>query len=82
MGERVQQIFAKAALAAAQIEREDSLNDNIVVQQQASAAGIPTIKMSEKQRARFESATRGMYNSLNTYFSAGLLDQLSNGTKH
>jgi TRAP-type C4-dicarboxylate transport system substrate-binding protein len=82
MGERVQNIFAKAALAAAQIEREDSLNDNIVVQQKATAAGIPTVKMTEKELVRFESATQGMYNSLNTYFSAGLLDQLANGLKH
>jgi len=82
MSERVQNIFAKAALAAAHIERKDSLEDNIVVQQQAADAGIPTVKMTEKELARFESATQGMYNSLNTYFSAGLLDQLSNGTKH
>lgn len=82
MPENVQKIFAKAALSAAKIEREESLADNIVVQKQAAEQGIPTIRLGQKERVRFESATKGMYNSLNTYFSSGLLDQLQNGKKH
>jgi TRAP-type C4-dicarboxylate transport system substrate-binding protein len=79
LGEKVQGVFARAALAAAKIEREESLADNIVVQTQAAKQGIPTIRLGEKERVRFESATKDMYNKLNTYFSPGLLDQLKNG---
>ena len=82
MSVETQQIFAKAALAAAHIERQESLADNVTVQAQAALQGIPTVKMSAKERGRFESATKGMYTDLSTYFSAGLLDQLQKGLKH
>jgi len=81
LGEDVQKIFAAAAMRAAKIEREDSLADNTIIQTKAAAEGIPTIKMSTKERSRFELATRGLYNKYNTYFSPGLLSSLSNGKK-
>jgi TRAP-type C4-dicarboxylate transport system substrate-binding protein len=82
MGEEVQEIFAAAALRAAKIEREDSLADNLIVQKQAALEGIPTVTMTAKERARFESATKDLYSKYQTYFSPGLLDSLTNGTKH
>jgi TRAP-type transport system periplasmic protein len=81
LGTDVQSIFAAAALRAAKIEREDSLADNLVIQKRASELGIPTISMSRKERARFESATKDLYSKYTTYFSSGLLDQLQNGRK-
>lgn len=81
LGTDVQQIFAAAALRAAKIEREDSLADNLVIQKRASDVGIPTISMSNKERARFKSATNELYSKYTTYFSSGLLDQLKNGRK-
>jgi TRAP-type C4-dicarboxylate transport system substrate-binding protein len=81
LGEKVQGIFARAALAAAKIEREESLADNIVVQTQAAKQGIPTVRMNATELARFEDAIKGMYTNLNTYFSGGLLDQLMLGKK-
>lgn len=82
MTPEVQKIFANAALAAAKIEREESLADNVVIQQKAAEVGIPTVKMSDTERGRFESATKKMYTDLNTYFSPGLLSQLSKGKLH
>ena len=82
LGESVQEIFATAALRAAAIEREDSLADNVIIQQRASDLGIPTISMSTKERAKFEHETKTLYEKYNTYFSSGLLDQLKNGYKH
>jgi TRAP-type C4-dicarboxylate transport system substrate-binding protein len=81
LGEKVQGVFARAALAAAKIEREESLADNVVVQTQAAKQGIPTVSMSATELARFEDAIKGMYTNLNTYFSGGLLDQLMTGRK-
>jgi TRAP-type transport system periplasmic protein len=81
LGEKVQGVFARAALRAAQIERNDSLADNVLIQQQASAKGIPTIRMSTIEKARFVTATKGLYSKFNTYFSAGLLSQLTEGKK-
>ena len=77
MGERVQGIFARAALRAAQIERDESLADNVVIQQRAAEVGIPTVRMTAKEKARFVSATEGLYTKFNTYFSPGLLSQLT-----
>jgi TRAP-type C4-dicarboxylate transport system substrate-binding protein len=82
LGEKTQGIFARAALAAAKIEREDSLADNVVIQTKAAEHGIATVKMTDAQRGRFVDATKGMYNDLDTYFSPGLLGQLTKGWKH
>lgn len=79
LGEEVQGVFARAALRAAQLERDDSLADNIIIQKRAAEKGIPTVRMNDVERARFISATKGLYDKFNTYFSPGLLSQLTNG---
>jgi TRAP-type C4-dicarboxylate transport system substrate-binding protein len=79
LGEKVQGVFARAALRAAEIERNDSLADNVIIKKRAEAVGIPVIKMDSVQKARFVSATKGLYDKFNTYFSPGLLSQLTNG---
>lgn len=81
LGERVQGIFARAAMRAAQIERDHSLADNVVIQKRAAEQGIPTVRMTAPEKARFVTETKTLYNKFNTYFSAGLLDQLSQGKK-
>lgn len=79
LGEQTQGIFARAAMRAAQIERDHSLADNVLIQKRAAEQGIPTVRMAENEKARFVTATKGLYNNFNTYFSPGLLDQLTNG---
>jgi len=79
LGEKTQGIFARAAMRAAQIERDHSLADNVLIQKRAAEQGIPTVRMTEIEKARFVTATKGLYNNFNTYFSPGLLDQLTNG---
>lgn len=79
LGEKTQGIFARAAMRAAQIERDHSLADNVLIQKRAVEQGIPTVRMTENEKARFVTATKGLYNNFNTYFSPGLLDQLTNG---
>jgi len=79
LGEQTQGIFARAAMRAAQIERDHSLADNVLIQKRAAEQGIPTVRMTENEKARFVTATKGLYNNFNTYFSPGLLDQLTNG---
>ena len=81
LGERVQGIFARAAMRAAQIERDHSLADNVVIQKRAAEQGIPTVRMTDAEKAKFVSATAGLYTKFNTYFSSGLLAQLSQGKK-
>jgi TRAP-type C4-dicarboxylate transport system substrate-binding protein len=79
LGEQTQGVFARAAMRAAQIERDHSLADNVLIQKRAAEQGIPTVRMTENEKARFVTATKGLYNNFNTYFSPGLLDQLTNG---
>lgn len=81
LGEKVQRIFARAALRAAQIERDHSLADNVVIQKRAAEQGIPTVSLSAADRVKFVNATKGLYTKFNTYFSSGLLDQLTRGEK-
>lgn len=81
LGERVQGIFARAAMRAAQIERDHSLADNVLIQKRAADQGIPTVRMTSAEKAKFVSATQGLYTKFNTYFSSGLLDQLTASKK-
>jgi TRAP-type C4-dicarboxylate transport system substrate-binding protein len=78
LGEKVQKVFANAALRASKIEREDSLADNLIVEAKARDQGIPTIKMTGKERVKFANATKGLYDSLDGYFSSGLLKKIVN----
>jgi len=81
LGKEVQQIFSCAAMRAAKIEREDSLADNLIVEAQATKQGIATIKMTSKEKAKFVTATKGLYTALDSYFSPGLLNQIMAGKK-
>ena len=81
LGEKVQQVFAAAAMRAAKIEREESLADNVVVEEQARRQGISTIRMTAKEKAKIVAATKGLYSSLDSYFSPGLLNQIVDGKK-
>ena len=81
LGEKVQTIFSRAALRAAQLERDDSLADNVLIQQRAAEKGIPTIRLNNMEKARFIASTKGLYDKFNTYFSPGLLSQLTEGKK-
>lgn len=77
LGEKVQGVFARAAVRAAQLERNESLADNELIRVRAAAKGIPTVRMSNIERARFVSSTKSLYDKFNTYFSPGLLSQLT-----
>ena len=81
LSSEVQQIFSRAAMRAAKIEREDSLADNLIVEAQAAKAGIVTVKMNNKEKSKFVNATKGLYSALNGYFSPGLLNQILQGKK-
>ena len=81
LGEQVQGVFARAALRAAQLERDDSLADNVLIQERAAAKGIPTIRLNNTEKARFITSTKGLYTKFNTYFSPGLLSQLTEGKR-
>jgi tripartite ATP-independent transporter DctP family solute receptor len=71
-----QQIFADAAIAAAQIERAESLDDVVEVQNQARRDGIKVSYLSESERAKFKLATEVVYDQYQDYFTAGLVDQI------
>jgi TRAP-type C4-dicarboxylate transport system substrate-binding protein len=81
LSSEVQQVFSNAAMRAAKIEREDSLADNLIVEAQATKAGIVTVKMNNKEKSKFVNATKGLYSALNGYFSPGLLNQILQGKK-
>lgn len=71
-----QQIFADAAIAAAQIERNESLDDVVAVQTQAQKDGITVSYLSATERTRFKLATEVVYDQYQDYFTAGLIDSI------
>jgi TRAP-type C4-dicarboxylate transport system substrate-binding protein len=82
LSSEVQQVFSRAAMRAAKIEREDSLADNLIVEAQAAKAGIVTVKMNNKEKSKFVNATKGLYSALNGYFSPGLLNEIIENKKY
>lgn len=71
-----QQIFADAALAAAQIERAESLEDIDAVQTRAKLDGIQVSYLNATERAKFKLATEVVYEQYQDYFTPGLIDQI------
>jgi TRAP-type transport system periplasmic protein len=73
MGKTTQEIFARAALRAAKIERDESILDNFRVQQKAASIGIETIKMTSKENNKFKLALKSVYPKYESYFGSGLV---------
>jgi TRAP-type C4-dicarboxylate transport system substrate-binding protein len=71
-----QQIFADAAIEAARIERVESLDDIVAVQEQAKKDGITVSYLNETERAKFKLATEVVYDQYQDYFSAGLIEDV------
>lgn len=71
-----QQIFADAALEAAKIERDESLEDINIVQARAKTDGIKVSHLSDTERAKFKTATEKVYVQYQDFFSPGLIDQI------
>jgi TRAP-type C4-dicarboxylate transport system substrate-binding protein len=72
-----QAVFAEAAVSAAKIERTESLGDIKRVQQEASNVGIPTLVMSNVERAKFASITKSIYGKYDTFFDNGVLSSIT-----
>lgn len=74
-----QSIFAEAAIKAAKIEREESLADVNRVQQEAAKLNIPTVKMTAKERNRFQTATKSIYSKYDSLFGNDLINRIIKG---
>lgn len=72
----LQTIVSEAALVAARHERELSIEDVKLVQEQAKKDGIEVIEMSAEEQLRFAEATQEVYAKYENYFSQGLVDQI------
>jgi len=68
-----QQAWKEASLAAAKIERQDSLADNARVQAEAKTYGIDTVVMSDAERNRFSQALKSIYPQYESFFENGLV---------
>lgn len=75
--EKTKMIFARAALNAARIERQESINSIQSVQRKAASLGIPTVTMTAKEKQKFVDMTKTIYSKYNNYFSPGLLSNLT-----
>lgn len=74
--QETQHIFARAARNAALQERAESLASVEQVQREAAALGIPTVKMSDSERAKLVNSFGGLYDKYETYFSSGVVSGL------
>jgi TRAP-type C4-dicarboxylate transport system substrate-binding protein len=72
-----QDLFYSVALEAAAIERKETVDQVVPVQERAAALGIPTIKMSEEEKQKCIDATKHLYEKYDSWFSPGLLRGLA-----
>lgn len=73
-----QQIFQEAALAAAQIERAESLDDIGITQKRAVQDGIQVNYLDAKQQQAFKDAAGVVYDKYQDYFNNNLISRIQN----
>ena len=73
-----QQIFQEAALAAAKVERAESLDDSGVTQQRAIQDGIQVNHLTADQQQVFKDATSVVYDKYQDYFNNNLISRIQN----
>lgn len=71
-----QQVFADAALSAAKIERQESIEDIALTQARAVAEGINVVHFSAEDKAAFKAATAPLHAKYDSVFTAGLVGQI------
>jgi TRAP-type C4-dicarboxylate transport system substrate-binding protein len=73
-----QQIFADAALRAARIERQESIDDIAVTQARAKNEGINIVEFNAEDRAKFKAATAPVTAKYAEKLTAGLVNKVQN----
>lgn len=71
-----QQIFREAALAAAQIERAESLDDVAITRDRAEQDGIKVVDLSDRAREQFKAAVQPVYDKYTPVFSNRLVERI------
>jgi TRAP-type C4-dicarboxylate transport system substrate-binding protein len=73
-----QQIFQDAALAAAHIERAESLEDIEITRDRAVKDGIKVVDLSSQLKEQFKDVTSVVYDELKDMFRPGMIDEIKN----
>jgi len=71
-----QKIFADAALAAAHIERAESLEDIDITRDRAVRDGIQVVDLSSTVKSQLQELATQVYTELDSFFQPGLIDQI------
>jgi hypothetical protein len=71
-----QKIFADAALAAAHIERAESLEDIDITRDRAVKDGIQVVDLSSTVKSQLQDLSAQVYTELDSFFQPGLIDQI------
>jgi TRAP-type C4-dicarboxylate transport system substrate-binding protein len=71
-----QELFQAAALRAAQIERQWSIEDCDKFERECVENGIEIHELTATERAQFEEMTKSVYQDVEDWFSPGLVDKL------
>jgi len=71
-----QKIFQDAALAAAHIERAESLEDIQITRERAVKDGIKVVDLDKSVQQEFKQATQTVYEKYRDYFSRDLIDRI------
>jgi TRAP-type C4-dicarboxylate transport system substrate-binding protein len=71
-----QQIFNQAALSAAQVERQESIQDIAKTQARAESDGITVTRLSDSDTAKFKAATADLHDKYDDIFTKGLIGRI------
>ncbi len=78
LSSELQDKISKAALAAATLERKESVDDIKVVQDRCKNDGIEIVELSATEKTKFKDATKELYTKYSAVFTNGLLDDIVN----
>jgi TRAP-type C4-dicarboxylate transport system substrate-binding protein len=71
-----QELFQAAAVKAAQIERQWSIEDCDKFERECVENGVEIHELTASERAQFENITKSVYADVDEWFSPGLVDKL------
>jgi TRAP-type C4-dicarboxylate transport system substrate-binding protein len=74
----LQDVMFEAAVEAARFERDISVGDVAPTTARAQADGIDVVQLSAEDKAAFRSASAGVYEKYQNYFTPGLVDSIKN----
>lgn len=73
-----QEFMQKAAVSAAQLERQESVEDVAVIQERCKKDGIPVVTLAPQEEERFKAKVESVYKKYENFFDGNIVQKIRN----